>query len=243
MTNPNLTLIAILMDRSGSMVSIKDDTEGGLKTFINAQIDTLTDGQRIETWLSHFDHVYENVYKGVEIREVPEYSLVPRGGTALVDSFHRMIVEVGESLAARSEDERPGKVVFVTLTDGYENASREVSNEQLKTLIQDQESTYSWEFIFLGANIDAVSVGGSYGIKAGNAITYGATKHGVDAVFKSSARSAAAYCSGDVSGAAFTNEERALALDASNVSTTATTPVVTGRAKTRSSKGASKGSK
>ena len=111
MTNPNHSLIATLIDRSGSMQSIKEDTEGGYTAFMEEQRSSLGEGESIECWLSQFDDRYEAVFTATDISELPAYELHPRGMTALVDSLHRLIGEIGESLALRPEEERPGKVI------------------------------------------------------------------------------------------------------------------------------------
>lgn len=187
MTNSNHSLIATLIDRSGSMHSIKEDTEGGYTAFMEEQRSSLGEGESIECWLSQFDDRYEAVFTATDISELPSYELRPRGMTALVDSLHRLIGEIGENLALRPEDERPGKVIILVLTDGQENSSREVTAHQLKELIQSQEKNYSWQFIFLGANLDAVSVGATYGIASGRALTYGADSQGVSGAFAAAA--------------------------------------------------------
>lgn len=213
MTDPNLTLIAFLVDRSGSMQTIREDTEGGLSSFLEDQKANTPEDSRTEVWLSQFDNTYESVYSGVDINEVPDYFLRPRGSTALVDSMHRMIVELGDNLRSRPEHERPGRVIVVTLTDGAENASYEVTADQLRDLIRQQEDVYSWDFVFLGANIDAVSVGAMYGINAARAMSYSATAGGVDATFSAVSRVATALRSGDEAGAEFSSNERSAAAD------------------------------
>lgn len=209
MTNPNRTLIAGLIDRSGSMITIKDDTEGGWKTFLDSQRDDLKEGESIEVWLSDFDTEYQKVYSGTDIREVPDYTLTPRGWTALVDSMYRMISEIGSELEGRDEDDRPGTVLFVTLTDGEENASVEVKPHQLRDKIKEQTDKYGWNFVFLGANIDAVGVAKAYGIDAGSALQYGANAAGVEATFQAVSRYAMSTRGGaPMAKAAFTDAER-----------------------------------
>lgn len=212
MTNPKHTLLGFIIDNSGSMERIKDDTEGGLQAFINEQKASLQEGETMECWLREFDTLYTEIYSRKPLEEVPVYRLTPRGATALLDSLHRFIVEVGADLNSRPEEERPGKVIMVVLTDGEENSSREITPEVLKDLIKQQEEVYSWDFTFLGANIDAVSVGASYGFRQDKALTYGANSAGVEATFKSMARMATDTRLGSTAGTAFTQEERAAAM-------------------------------
>lgn len=180
MTNPNLTLIAVLLDRSGSMNSIKSDTEGGFDAFIAEQ--RAQPGEAIVT-LAQFDNTYERVYTNIPIADVPALDLRPRGGTALLDGIGRITTEIGEQLAAQSEAERPGNVIVVVITDGHENRSEEWTLDAVKTVITRQEDVYSWDYLFLGANIDAVSVGARMGFKSDKSITYDASSQYVGAAY------------------------------------------------------------
>lgn len=122
MTRPDYTDIVVVLDRSGSMAGIKFDMEGGFNTFIAKQRE-IAGVCRVS--LYQFDTVYEPVYQGIQVQEVPLLELVPRGGTALYDALAKTIVTTGERLAKMAEPDRPGKVVFIVITDGAENASEE----------------------------------------------------------------------------------------------------------------------
>lgn len=169
MTNSNLTHIAFLLDRSGSMHSIKDDTEGGFNAFIAEQ---RQQGGECRVTLAQFDNEYEEVYRDLPLAEVPALRLVPRGSTALLDSIGRLVTSTGERLAALPEDERPGIVIVGIMTDGHENASREWTHPAVKALIEQQTQTYGWQFLYLGADQDAIEVGSSIGVAAANSMTY-----------------------------------------------------------------------
>jgi hypothetical protein len=106
-----------------------------------------------------------------------------RGTTALLDAVGKTILDVGDRLFHTSEEERPGKVIFVITTDGQENASREFTYVSVKNLIERQQEKYNWEFIFLGANIDAAKEAGSIGIESNNAYTFEASKEGVEMMY------------------------------------------------------------
>lgn len=171
MTNQDLSLIAALLDRSGSMQSIADDTRGGFDAYIasvKAQPGTT------QVTLAQFDDQYEVVYHGRPIGDVPPLTLEPRGSTALLDALGRFITEVGAGLAALPEDQRPGDVTVLVMTDGHENASGEWTVAGVRELIAQQESQYSWDFVFMGANMDAVAVGTQLGFAAGKSLTYDA---------------------------------------------------------------------
>ena len=168
MTNPNLTHIAFLLDRSGSMHSIKDDTEGGFNAFIAEQ---RQQGGECRVTLAQFDNEYEEVYRDLPLAEVPALRLVPRGSCpARLDRAPRHVDR--ERLALLPEDERPGIVIVGIMTDGHENASREWTHPAVKALIEQQTKTYGWQFLYLGADQDAIEVGSSIGVAAANSMTY-----------------------------------------------------------------------
>ncbi|MBU3706067.1 MAG: VWA domain-containing protein [Mycobacterium sp.] len=171
MTDKDLTLIAALLDRSGSMADIAGDMRGGFDTYIANE--RRQPGTTLVT-LAQFDDQYEVVYPRRPISAVPPLELEPRGMTALLDAIGRFITEVGADLAALPEDERPGEVTVVVMTDGYENASTEWTIDAVRRLISRQEADYSWDFVFMGANMDAVEVGQRLGFAPGKSLTYDA---------------------------------------------------------------------
>jgi len=165
----DLTEIVVVLDRSGSMSSCRKDAEGGLNTFI--------DKQKKEPGQANFSHWWmrsqiEFVHRGVPIADVPQCSLVPRGGTALLDAVGRAIIETGERLSKIAEDDRPGLVVFVIITDGGENSSEEFRLPQIKEMIKHQTEVYKWQFTFLGANQDAFATGSGMGIPTAACANY-----------------------------------------------------------------------
>ena len=175
---PGLTDITLVIDRSGSMEEIRTDAEGGVNAFIREQ--ARQPGEALLT-LVQFDDEHEFVHRGVPIKEVPPYTLVPRGSTALLDAVGRAINETGERLAKMPEAGRPGLVIFVIVTDGEENASHEFSKAQIKAMIDRQQTKYSWHFTFLGADQDAFAEAGGMGIAANGTANF--AKNKVDAAF------------------------------------------------------------
>ena len=169
MTRSDLTHLYFLLDRSGSMQSLKSDIEGGFAAFVAEQ--RTGDGECIAT-LAQFDDQYEVVYTDVPVADVPVLALRPRGSTALHDAMGRLITDAGARLAALSEAERPGTVIVAIMTDGMENASREWHAPAIKALVEQQTREYRWEFLYMGADQDAVEVGTGLGIAAGNSVTY-----------------------------------------------------------------------
>jgi uncharacterized protein YegL len=160
----NLTEIIIDLDRSGSMEEVKSDTIGSYNQFVDTQ-KQLPGEAKLS--LVQFDDQYEIVYEGLNIQDVPkltEKTFIPRGMTALTDSIGKTIKTVGERLANTPEEERPEKVIFVVLTDGHENNSKEYTTQQVAELIKHQQEKYSWEFVFLGADQNAWDAAHAYSI-------------------------------------------------------------------------------
>jgi hypothetical protein len=173
MTRADLTHLYFLLDRSGSMQSIKADTEGGFAAFIDEQ--RRTPGECRVT-LAQFDNQYDVVYSSVPLADVPPLALEPRGSTALLDAMGRLVTSAGAELAALPDDERPGTVIVAIMTDGYENASHEWTHPAIKALVEQQTSAYAWQFLYMGADQDAIEVGTSIGVSADASVTYGRGK-------------------------------------------------------------------
>ena len=175
----DLTEIAFILDRSGSMNAIVTDAIGGFNSFLGGQ-QSLPGTARLTLVL--FDHEFTVVHNNVDIEQVPpldERTYVPRGMTALLDAVGRTIDDMGARLAATPEAERPGKIIVAILTDGMENASRDYTYDKVAAMIRHQQQKYSWEFIFLAANQDAIAAAGALSIAPKDAIAFQATGQGV----------------------------------------------------------------
>ena len=173
MTDQNLTHLYLLLDRSGSMQSIKTDTEGGFAAFMEEQ--RRTPGECRVT-LAQFDNHYDVVYADRPIADVPPLQLQPRGSTALLDAMCKLITDAGAKLAAMKDDQRPETVIVAIMTDGHENASQEWTHPAIKALVEQQTGTYQWQFLYMGADQDAIEVGRNIGVAAANSVTYGRGK-------------------------------------------------------------------
>jgi uncharacterized protein YegL len=149
----NYTNLNIILDRSGSMASIANDMVGGIKTFLQKEKET-NDETKVSFY--QFDDKYDVVFEDKDIKETLDITLNPRGSTALLDAVGRTIVSVGEKLSKMDEKDRPNRVLFLVITDGYENSSKEFSSEVVKEKVKHQRETYAWDFVFLGAGEDAV---------------------------------------------------------------------------------------
>lgn len=182
MTKPNSTLIAYVQDKSGSMASVRDAAISAYNEFIQSQKAVPGDAK---ITLVQFDTVYQFLYQGLDLPAVPALThetYRPSGGTALLDAIGRTIIETGHTLEKMPEHERPSKVIVVIQTDGEENSSREFGKDKIKEMIEHQENKYSWEFVFLGADKNAIMTAQTYGIKASNAMAYGNTVVGMAAM-------------------------------------------------------------
>jgi len=176
----NFTRIAIILDRSGSMEICKESTVAGFNEFIRSQKEIPGEAT---VKLVQFDDQYETVFDK-PLKECPELTqntFVPRGSTALLDAQGRTIVELGQELAALPEQERPSKVIVVTLTDGLENASKQYNLEKIGEMIREQRDKYNWDFVFLGANQDAIATAAAMSIPLPSAMSYSTSKAGVAA--------------------------------------------------------------
>ena len=169
MTRSDLTHIYFLLDRSGSMQSIKTDTEGGFAAFVEEQ--KKAPGECRVT-LAQFDNEYDVVYADRPLADVPPLDLQPRGSTALLDAMGRTITDAGTRLAALPEDQRPGTVIVAIMTDGHENASQEWTRPAIKALVTQQSTQFAWQVMYMGADQDAIEVGAGLGVDRDLAVTY-----------------------------------------------------------------------
>lgn len=164
--------LVFILDKSGSMSGLEADTIGGYNAMLAKQ-QAFGGECHITTVL--FDNNYELLHDRIDIRAVrpiTDQEYFVGGSTALLDAIGRTIHKIGNAQKHTAEDYRAEKVLFVIITDGQENASREYSAEIVKAHIERQKTKYGWEFIFLGANMDAVETAGRFGINADRAQTY-----------------------------------------------------------------------
>ena len=180
----NLTELVFILDRSGSMAGLEDDTIGGFNAMIEKQ--KRESGEALVSTVL-FDNDCEVIHDRVNIRKIEpmthkEYYV--RGCTALLDAVGGAIHHIGNVHKYAREEDRPEKTLFVITTDGMENASRKFSYEKLKALIERQKEKYGWEFLFLGANIDAAKEAARFGIGADRAANYHADSEGTHVIYE-----------------------------------------------------------
>ena len=178
MANKNLTEIVFILDRSGSMSGLESDTIGGYNSLLEKQRKEVGDAA-VTTVL--FDDQYEMVHDHAaigKVKDITNKEYFARGMTGLLDAVGKTINHVGNRHKNALDSEVPSKTMVVIITDGFENASREFTLPQVKQMIERQKTKFGWEFLFLGANIDAVSTAEGFGISANRAVTYEADSIG-----------------------------------------------------------------
>jgi hypothetical protein len=240
------THIAVVLDSSGSMASILEDTIGGFNTFLKGQKEapgeaTLTlvefAPRSFSGWhqpgnipwvqpnsldFGKTDGIAVNVkFDFMPITAVPELTrktYIPSGGTPLLDTIAETINRTGKALKSIPESLRPEKVLFVIITDGEENESRVYNHQRVMEMIQHQSIVYKWEFMYLGANQDAIQVGASFGINANRSMSYGVSADAIGSTYGVLASKTMAFRSASNAAEAqaalnFTEEERASVKD------------------------------
>jgi hypothetical protein len=175
----DLTAILMILDRSGSMAPLADDTVGGFNAFIQDQ--KAEPGDAVVT-LVLFNHEYEVFHNARPIRQMEPLTANayhPGGNTALLDAVGRAVYDLGKSLSEMDEKDRPSKVIVVIMTDGQENASKEYKRDQIRKIVSEQSEKYCWSFLFLGANIDAFAEAGAIGVAKASTMNFVANADGV----------------------------------------------------------------
>lgn len=200
----------LIVDRSGSMESVKTEAQEGIRRFVREQAEL---PGRATLTLVQFDNQYEVVHDFVALQAAADYELVPRYMTALLDACGAAVTSVGERLAALPEHGRPGKVIVLITTDGKNNDSHEYTREQVKELFTRQQEKYGWQFLYVGANVDAFAEASGMGIPAGSTLSYAATRKGTTSSYAAASASSVRYASGQSVTTAFTDEEREEAAD------------------------------
>ena len=179
----NIIELVFILDRSGSMAGLEGDTIGGFHSMIEKQ--KKQDGLcYVSTVL--FDDVSEVLHDRVKLDDIPKMTdrdYTVRGSTALIDAIGGEIHHIGNIHKYARREDVPEHTMFVIMTDGYENASRRYSSDKVKAMIERQKNKYGWEFLFIGANIDAVETAERYGISEDRAVNYHADSQGTAVVY------------------------------------------------------------
>ena len=181
--NKNLTELVFILDRSGSMAGLEADTIGGFNGLIDKQ--KAEPGEALVSTVL-FDNEIKVLHDRVRLADIPPMTnrdYYVKGCTALLDALGGAIHHIGNVHKYARPEDVPARTLFVITTDGMENASRRYSSDEVKRMIQRQQRRYGWEFLFLGANIDAVETAGRYGIRPDRAANYRADARGTRANF------------------------------------------------------------
>lgn len=212
---PDSTHINVILDRSGSMGPIREDTIGGYNTFLAEQ----KAQPGAATWtLVQFDSQdpYEVVHGFKPIAEIlalDPQTYVPRGGTPLFDALGRGINDVEQNLGKLPESERPAKVIFAIVTDGEENASTEFSGEQVQKMIKEKTEASHWEFVFLSSDLAAIQEAESLGMQAPSMMRFARSAAGTAGAWSALSRRSSEYRSGRKMKIGFAQEDRDSAAD------------------------------
>lgn len=190
------TELVFIIDRSGSMSGLEDDTIGGFNTMLKEQ--QSVEGEAVVTTVL-FDDQYELLHDRINIQAIApltreDYTV--RGSTALLDAIGMTIHEIRKAQRATREEFRAEKVMFIIITDGHENASRHYTADMIKERIEHQKEKYGWEFIFFGANMDAIAEAGKIGIAADRTQNYHADAPGTQSAYSAMSAMSTAFRTG-----------------------------------------------
>ncbi len=193
MRKNGLTELVFILDRSGSMAGLEEDTIGGFNAMIEKQ--KKVEGECLVSTVL-FDHESVVLHDRVPLEKVgkmtrDDYQV--RGSTALIDAIGGAIHHIGNGHKYARKEDVPEKTLFVITTDGMENASRRYSSDEVKRKVERQKEKYGWEFLFLGANIDAVETAKRFGIGADRAVNYNADSKGTGVLYEDVADSVACF--------------------------------------------------
>lgn len=179
----NITETVFILDRSGSMAGLEKDTIGGFNSLIEKQ-----KKQNGKCYVSTvlFDHEIQVVHDRVELADIKpmtDEDYFVRGCTALIDAIGGAIHHIKNIHKYARREDVPEHTMFVIITDGYENASKKYTSDQVKKMIEHEKEKYGWEFLFIGANIDAVETAKHFGINEDRAVNYHADEQGTELVY------------------------------------------------------------
>lgn len=183
-TKNNITELVFILDRSGSMSGLESDTIGGFNAMIQKQ--KKEEGEAYVSTIL-FDNVSEVLHDRIRLKDVPEMTdedYTVRGCTALIDAIGGAIHHIGNIHKYARKEDVPAHTMFIITTDGQENASQRYGSDEVKRMIERQKEKYGWEFLFIGANIDAVETAARFGINSNRAVNYNADSVGTQVLYQ-----------------------------------------------------------
>ena len=175
----NLTEMVFILDKSGSMAGLEEDTIGGFNSMIERQRNEPGEAYVSTVLFSNESSVLHDRADIRKVEPMTRQQYFVGGGTALIDAIGQAIRHIGNVHKYAREEDRPEHTIFVITTDGMENASYRYSSDEVKRMVERQKEKYSWEFLFLGANIDAVETAKHFGIGADRAVRFHNDRRGV----------------------------------------------------------------
>ena len=178
--NNNLTEIVFILDRSGSMAGLENDTIGGFNAMVEKQKKEPGDAVLSAVLFSDGCQVLYDRADIQKVEPMTEQQYRVGGCTALLDAIGGAVHHIGNVHKYAREEDRPGKTIFVITTDGMENASRSYTYDEVQRMVKHEQEKYGWEFLFLGANMDAISAARSFGIRADRAVRYRRDRAGTE---------------------------------------------------------------
>ena len=207
MANEDYTHIHVLVDRSGSMQLIQSDVIGGFNSLLEKQ---KAEPGKCTMGYVQFDHEYDPRFKMKPINKVPNLNkdtFEPRGATALWDSWCRAMTDLQEQIISLPQEERPGKVVFVVITDGFENNSTQFKAKDVNLQVSVCKEL-GWHFTFIAANQDAIVEGAKYGVSKDSSLTFGTNSKGVEATYHTVTTGISRMRKGVTKSISYTDTER-----------------------------------
>lgn len=199
----NLTELVFILDRSGSMAGLEDDTIGGFNAMIQKQ--KKEPGEAFVSTIL-FDNVSEVLHDRIKLKSIPKMTsrdYTVRGCTALIDAIGGAIKHISNIHKYARPEDVPEHTMFIITTDGMENASRKYSSDEVKKIIERQKQEFGWEFLFIGANIDAVETAAQIGISRDRAVKYSASSKGTQTLYETLSAPISATRSGEDIDACF----------------------------------------
>ena len=211
MSTGTKTHISIILDRTGSMESIRDDVIGGFNAFLAEQKKDNKDQTTLTLVQFDTQNPYEVIhsFKPIEkVKKLTRETYVPRAMTPLLDAMGRGINDLEKTLSDMKEDDRPDKVVMVVITDGQENSSQEFRKDQIVKMIKEKQKKNDWQFVFLSADLDAIQDAGDYGFHQASTMAFDKDGVGISNAFLSLSESVMRYRKNKSGNVSFSEDDR-----------------------------------
>lgn len=201
--------ITMIIDRSGSMHEVKEEAQNGINSFIEEH--KKAPGSAVMT-VVEFDDMYSVLINAIDIQAIEAVELTPRGMTALYDSVGVTVGNTADRIDALAEDQKPEKVLFVIVTDGLDNASKEHTSKSVRALVEQMQAQRDWQFMFIGKGLDVVEQAGQMGLDPAATMAVGASGSSFTSALRGSTDASTRYREGLTGGVEYTEQELESAL-------------------------------